>query len=385
MKIIFDRDTLIAAVAPLMGAVSSKNTIAAIEGILMETKGDNTCVLSSYDLEKGMRAVVEARVIDSGSFIVNANKFNQIIRTMPEGELTMEVNDHNVIKITGGRSSFELHAMKGSDFPNLPDLNIDSGIRLKQGDLKNMLVCTAFAVAQNDSRPALNGSLFQIEKDKLTVVSCDGNRLALKEKKCEIQTIAMEEKDLSMRFIVPGKSLVELVKLLDAPEETVSMKVTRKHMILATEHICLFTRLIEEEYVDYERFIPKTSKIFVRISCGEFIRSLERASLVTEDRTMGQTKSPLICQFTDGLLKIKSTSVSGSVYDEICIEKQGEDLDIAFNCKYLLDALRSCDCEKIRLSMTTSLMSMIIEPDGEDSSDSDGTFLFLVLPVRMKE
>lgn len=379
MKLIFDRDTLIAAVTPLMGTVSTKNTIAAVEGILLESKGNNLCVLSSYDLEKGMRTEVEARVEEGGSYILNANKFSAILRTMPEGELTVEINDHNVTKISGGASSFELHALNGKDFPNLPELQLDRGIRLKQGDLKDMIVSTAFAVAQNDSRPALNGALLRVQGNTVTMVSCDGNRMALKEKKCDV--VSIDETEVSVKCIVPGKALNEIVRLLTNAEEPLSVKVTGKHMILKTEKFYLFTRLIEEEYVDYERFIPKTSKVFVNVGCDAFIRSLERAALVTEDRTMGQSKSPLVCTFEENLLKISSESINGKVYDEIVVEKTGEDISIGFNCKYLLDLLRSCDCANLRLALTTPLMGMTVQP-AEDNEDD--TFLFMILPVRMK-
>ena len=242
-----------------------------------------------------------------------------------------------------------------------------------------MITHTAFAVSVNDTRPALNGSFFKIEGGNVTVVSCDGNRLAIKQCHCEMEKINMDEEP-SMKFILPGKSLTELTKLLSDNEETVSVKLGRKHAIFFLNGYFFFTRLIEEEYVDYERYIPKTSRIFVTIACDPFIRSLERASLVTEDRTMGQAKSTLICLFEDDLLKIQSNSVTGSVYDEIPIEKTGEDLKIGFNCRHLLDALRACDVDTIKVSLTTALMSMVIQPAEEDP---DNTFLFLVLPVRM--
>lgn len=378
MKILFNRNELIAAITPAMGVVSSKNTLATIEGILITASGEDSCILSAFDLEKGMRTTVSARVIEPGSYIINANKLSQIIRAMPEGDITIEVNERNVTKISGGRSSFELHALNGEDFPNMPELNIDSGFRLKQGQLRNMITQTAFAVAVNHTKPALNGSLFQIEKDRITVVSCDGNRLAVKKKRCDCETINTET--ISTKFILPGKSLTELTKLLSDGEEPVSIKVGRKHVIFFIDGIFFFTRVIEEEFVDYERYIPTSSKIFVEIQCDPFIRSLERASLVTEDRTMGQAKSTLVCHFEGNLLKIRSNSVTGSVYDEIPITKEGEDLEIGFSCRYLLDALRSCDTDNLRLALTSSLMSMIISPAEEDADD---TFLFLALPVRM--
>ncbi len=381
MKVIFERNALIAAVLPLMGSVSDKNTNVATEGVLISATGSDGCILSAYNMERGMRATLSAQVLEEGSYIVNANKLSQIVRTLPDGDVQIEVNDRCVTKITGGRSVFELHAIRGSEFPNLPDLNIDTGIRLRQGDLKDMIASTFFAMAQDDPRPVMNGSLFEVNGSVLSIVACDGERLALKKKTCEIGTIG-DGLTEPMRFVVPGKSLAELQKLLKDPDAEVMMKVTRKHMILSTKNYLLFTRLIEEEYFDYDRFIPKSSKIYVKINCDDFISSLERAVLVTEDRTMGQTKSPLVCCFKENCLEVSSNSVTGSFYDEIPIEKEGDDLKIGFECRNLLDALRACDCTEIKLALTTALMGMVIEPDNDDT---ENTFLFLVLPVRMQE
>ena len=378
MKIIFDRNRLDAAITPAMGCVSNKNTMASTEGILIETDGDH-CILSAYDLEKGIRINVPAVIEEEGSYIINAGKLNQIIRSMPENDVLIEVDRRNITKITSGKSSFELHALKGEDFPNLPELSVEEGFNIKQGELRSLIVKTLFAVAQNDQRPALNGAFFKIENNTITVVSCDSNRLAVKKKYCEIER---RENSTALKFIIPGKTLGELIKLIDDSEEIITIRPVRKHVIFKIGELFFFSRLIDEEYIDYERFIPKNNKIFVKIHTGEFLKSLERASLVTEDRSMGQTKSALRCSFEDNILSLSSVSVSGSFNDEIITEKEGANIEIGFNCRFLLESMRACETEYVRLSLSTPLMSMIIEPAEKNPEDD---FIYLVLPVKMKD
>lgn len=378
MKIIFDKAELITAVSPAMGSVSNKNTLAPIEGILIESEGSDCCVLSAYDLEKGMRITLPAIVEEGGSFIINAAKLNQMIRIMPESRITIEVDRRGIAKISSGKTSFELHALRGEDFPNLPELSVDGGIPIKQKELKDMITSTMFAVAQNNQRSELNGAFFRIDDKQLTVVACDSNRLAIKSKKLEL--VLSEE--LNRRFIIPGKTLSELVRLLDSPEETMIVKPMRKHCVFKIRELYFFTRLIEQEYIDYDRFIPKNSKIFVTLDDDAFADSLERALLVTDDKNVGQTRSTLKCTFVDDRLELTSASVSSSFFDELPIEMEGEGIVIGFNCRNLLEAVKSCGVERIRLAMSSPLMSMTIAPA---EKEDEGSFLFLVLPVKMKD
>ena len=298
---------------------------------------------------------------------------------MPEDDITIDVDRRNVAKISSGKSLFELHALKGEDFPNLPELSIEEGINIKQGELRSLIVMTLFAVAQNDQRPALNGTFFHIENNTITAVSCDSNRLAVKRKRCEIER---GDDGNVLKFIIPGKTLSELIKLIDDGDDIVTVRPVRKHVVIKIGEIYLFSRLIDEEYIDYERFIPKNNKIFVKTPTDKFKKSLERALLVTEDVKMGQMKSSLRCIFEDDLLKLSSISVSGSFNDEIQIEKEGENIEIGFNCRYLYDSIRCCETEYIKLSMSTPLMSMLIEPVEKNDEDY---FIYLVLPVKMKD
>lgn len=382
MKVIFEKSILLSAIQPALSCVSGKNTIPAIEGINLDCSEEGKCIVTSYDLEKGFRTEIPCDTQKTGNYILNASKLTQIVRAMPSGYLTLEVDANNVTRIYSGKSEFEIYAMNGADFPQLPVLTGDMGFHIQKGVLKNMITKTQFAIAQNDMRPELNGAFFKIEGSKITVVSCDGSKMAIKEQVTDIKRNEEEESSLDMKFIIPGKTLNELLKFLSDSDDTISIRLTRKYVIFRIEGIIFFSRLIENEYIDYLRFLPKSAKTFVKIDCEAFLAALERASLVTEDQTMGQLKSFLRCNFEANMLKISSVSVSGKVYDEVITEKEGEDIMIGFKCRYLLDALRAADSEKLKLSLTSSLMGMTIEPaEPEENSN----FTFLILPLKIKD
>lgn len=379
MKIVFEKQALIEKLAPAMCAVSTKNTFTSIEGVLIETIDEGTCRLSTYDMEKGVCATVGARVLEAGSFIINGHRLFQIVRMMPQETVTIEVSDKLIATITSGKSSFSLHALQGRDFPTLPELSGINNFCLQSGILKRLVSQTAHSIAVQDQRPMLCGGYFEIDDNKITVVACDSYTLA----KCEIVSqIQRPEENLSLSFIVPGKSLNELQKLLSDGEEAVSISLARKHIIFSIGDIVFFSRLIDSEYIDYKRIIPKDHPISVLISRTAFIESLERAALVSEDKSASTGRSYVKCAFEDNLLKISSTSASGNVYDEIACEHEGENIEIGFNCRYLLDSLRAATTENVRLKMISPLMSMTIEPDEFDEQDN---FLYMVLPVKMRD
>lgn len=380
MKIKVDKSVLSEAVAPLMGAVSNKNALAAVEGILITTNGDDGCTLTSFDLEKGYRTKISCKVIESGSYIINGSRLNQIVRAMPEGEITVAVDHKLMVKISGGKSEFELSAIEGADFPTLPEFKSDIKFTVNQGVLRQMIVRTSFAVGQNESRAALNGAYFVFSEESLRIVACDGNRLAIRDQKCKISTVTERKPEVS--FILPGKTLNELLKMLKDENEDVTVTVTRRNGVFEADGLLFFSRLIDGEYLAYNKFIPSSAAIRAEIDTETFIRSLERASLVSEDKTLGQTKSYVKCCFSEGVLMISSVSANGRVYDEIPVEGVENELQIAFNCRYLLDSLRACGTEGVVCEMNSPKSCMIIKP-AVHSDDED--YLYLVLPMLMKE
>ncbi len=378
MKIKFSRPILLDAVGTAMYSVSSKNTIAAVEGILISCEGDKV-VLTSYDLEKGMRIEIDAEIEEPGACLINAQSFYSIIRLMPAGIIELETTDTWRAKISSGSSEFELNGLDPREFPTLPDIVNENSFVIKQGDMKNMIAQTLFAVAQNDARPTFNGAYFRLNGNHITAVGCDSFRLAIREKECELGN---SDDGLDISFIVPGRTLNEVLKLLNEPDETVNISLNRKQVIFRFDkkNLVFFSRLIEGEYIDYERIIPKNSTIFVDIDTETFGSALERASLVTDD-SAGKNKSLARCYFHDNKLEITSVSVNGKVRDEVSTSHTGGEIEIGFNCRYLTEALKASMCDKLRLSLSSPYISMVIEPLESDEKDR---FIFLVLPCKMK-
>ncbi len=379
MKLRFSRPILQEAVSNAMYCVSTKNTITAAEGILISCEGDKA-ILTSYDLEKGMQIEIEAEVEEAGSCIINAQSLNSIIRLLPAGMVELTVNEYFRAKLTCGSAEFELNGLDPRGFPTLPDISSTRGFNIKQGDMKNMILQTLFAVAQNDARATFNGAFFKINGNRITTVGCDSFRLAIRDKVCELENTSDEELDTS--FIVPGRTLSELVKLLSENDENVSIGISRKQVIFRFDKrdTVFFSRLIEGDYIDYERIIPKNSTIFVDVDTESLEGALNRASLVSDD-SAGKNKSLARCRFGGNRLEITSTSVNGKVRDEIVTSHNGEDIEIGFNCRYLTEALKASMCDKLRLSLSSPNISMVIEPLEAEENDK---FTFLVLPCKLK-
>jgi len=381
MKIVFNRQEICNAVAPLMCAVSGKSTLTAVEGILFEAKEDNTCVLTTFDLEKGVRIEITAEVEEPGCYIINAQKFVQTIRVMEGETVTLTVNEKLGAEIVSANSSHKMNALAGADFPEIPRLTSPNGFTVKQSVLRQMLSKVMYAMGVNDQRPVLNGCHFKIAGNTLYLVSCDSFKLA----KCNVTTeidsfTAQGGSDFS--FIIPCKTVNELYRMLDSDEEaTVTVYTSRKNIVFNLDSMVFFSRLIDGDYIDYNRIIVTTHRITVCVDRAVLIGALERAALVTEERIAGSVRSHVKLTVAGDYLKISATSTAGSTYEELYVEHEGDDLVIAFNNRYLIDSLRACTADRIKLSMTSPLSSINIEPCEQDEDKE----LFLLLPVRMKD
>ncbi len=382
MKIKFDRNEMLSTISPAMGFVSTKNTIASIEGLYFNADQDNQkLTVCGYDLEKGIRLIVDCKVEIGGDTIVGAGKLNQILRLMPAGEITLEVTDQNSAKIYSGKSEFEIHTLPGKDYPALPELSGETGFGISQKVLKKLVNQTAFAVAVNDTRNALNSAFFQIQGNHIKVVGCDGFRLAIREADTDMENHNLREEALDFSFMIPGKSLAEMMKLIEDKEEPIKIVFGRKHIIFCMEDRKFFARMTDGEYVNYQRLLQVNHPTHVTLDCDALINALERAALITDERGMGQIRSVVKLRFEDELLKISSSSVAGRVYDEILCEKTGGDVEIGFNCRPLLDTIRACGVEKIHVSVMNATSSMVIQPaENEEKED----FFSLILPVHQK-
>ena len=387
MKIIFNRTQIITAITPLMCAVSGKSTLSTIEGILIEAKMPDTCVFTTFDLEKGVRITVEAKVVEEGKFIINAQKFIQTLRVMNEDEVTLTVDNKLSATIFCGKSSHRMSALMGEDFPSIPELSSDRSFIVGQSVLKKMLGKVSFAMGVNDQRTVLNGTFFKITDDSVMMVSCDSFKLAKCKKNVElVNRNTNGNAHLEYSFIVPIKTVNELIKLLDDDDEALTqIFVTRKHIVFLIGELIFFSRLIDGAYIDYDRIIISNHKISVKANKRELISALERAALVTEEKIAGSVRSYVKLDVAGDILKISAESTIGSTYDEVAVEHEDRDIVIAFNNRYLMDSVRACDGELVTLKMSTPLTSMNIEPCYDEDAEEKSDEIFMLLPVRMKE
>ena len=379
MKITFQKNKLIEAVGYALSSVSTKNTIPSIQGLLFVTLGNDKCVISSFDLEKGTRIIVDAEVHEGGNCIINAQRFAQIIKMMPESSIDLTLNG-DVASVESGKSMFEVWTMPGTEFPSFPELESEYAFTLKQKTLSLMVSQTLYAVSLNNQRPVFTGALFDIDSNKITVVGCDGYRLSVKKTICEM-TNAYE--GLKRRVIIPGKTLSELMRLIGDNDKEITVKLLNKHIIfeIAEKNLVFFSRIIDGEYVDFERLIPKSFNTYVVADKDLRSSAFERASLVSEENTASGAKSYVKLSVKDGMVEISSISANGKVRDEVAAEKDGADIEIGFSCRYLLDCLRACKCEKVRLSLASPLISMLVEPAEENESEK---LTMLVLPIKLR-
>lgn len=383
MKVIFNRNVIINATAPLMCAVA-KTQIPATEGILIDALYPDTCVLTTFDGNKGVRVTIEAVVIEEGKYIVNAQKFNQTIKVMMGDEISLNIDAKLSACITCGKSSHRMTALMPDSFPMIPDLTSDRSFIISQSVVKNMINQVSFAMGINDTRNILNGCYAQIRDDSITLVACDSYKLAKVSKQTTLENKnTNNDAHLNFNFIIPSKTVIELQKMLCDDEESVTqIYITRKNIVFLIGEITFFSRLVDGDYIDYDRIIVKNHKIDVEVDRKELIYALERAALITEERIANSVRSHVKFDLVDGLLKISAVSSAGSTYDELEVNKNGDDLIIAFNNRFLTDSIRACNAEKIKLSLSSPLTSMNIEPlEAEENSEE----IFMLLPVRMKD
>ncbi len=381
MKITVQKNAFLKAFLPTLGTVSNKNTISSIEGVLIETMDDATVRLSTYDMNKGVRATLrEVQIERPGSYIINAQRLSQRVRVLPEDEMTIEVDEKScTCTVSSGKASFSMACMHGEEFPSLPELLTSRGFSLSSGMLKKMIGMVSHSIADQDSRPMLCGAYFHITPDALELVSCDSYTLSKCRRVCEVSYIGSEQQEYG--FIIPGHALPELTKIMsDKDEDAVTVLMTRKHAIFRCDDITFFTRTIDSEYIDYDRLIPKDNDIRVIIDKDQFLSGLERANIIAEEKVQGSGKSYVKINLCDQKMSLTSSSVNGRVDDEIDCVHEGEDLEIGFNCRYLINSIKACDVESLLIKCKGPTQAITIEAV---EKQSDSSFFYMILPVRM--
>lgn len=366
MNIVCDKALLSSAIDGVSKAVTLRSSIPALEGILLKAEGFQL-TLTGYDLEMGITTTIEANVRQAGEIVLSAKLLGDMVRRLPSGEVSIYTNESGNATIKGGVAEFDILAMSASDYPDLPTPGADHTLTIKAGMLRGMIEKTLYAVSQDDKKPAHTGELFAIEEEKLTVVALDGYRLAIVERPVQAEK--------HIRIIIPAKTLTEVNKLLGDDEDDVHISANRRFVVFNSGNYTILSRLIEGEFLNYANVIPNGCKTRVVLETRDFIDTIERASLIITERL----KNPLRILFdASGKVTVRCQTNLGKVVDEFSAQVEGDPVEIGFNNRYLLDALRNARCEKVVLELSGPLSPVKILPEeGED-------FIYLVLPVRFK-
>lgn len=367
MKFSCEKALLQAAISTTSRAVSPKSSIPALEGILLEAGSDLR--LTGYNLETGIRTIVPADIREEGTLVLGARLFGEIVRKLPDDIVTFQ-SENYMVNIKCGMSEFNILGTDPEEFPELPAVEYQNSLILPQSRLKAMISQTLFAVSDNESRPIHTGSLFEVDSEGLTIVSVDGYRLALRH-----ESIDKKEGAETFSFVVPGAALSEVEKICSDVDEPASVTQGARHVMFKVGDTMLVSRRLEGEFLAYRQAIPRNNTIHVEGDTRALLSSIDRVSLIISDKL----KSPLRCVFDSNLLKISTKTAIGDAYDECPLSGDGGGLEIGFNNKYLMDALKAAPADKVRLELTTGVSPCVILPtEGEEN------FLYMVLPVRLK-
>lgn len=365
MKISCGKQQLVDAVLNIQRAVSTKSSVPALEGILIKT-GTNSIELCGYDLELGMTTTIQAQIEEPGNIVLSARLFGDIVKRLPAESVFVSADEKNMTTIKSGTSEYTIVGIPAEEFPELPSVNGETTIQISHDVLKSMIRQTIFAVADSDAKPIHTGTLFELSAETIRLVSVDGYRLAMREEKvsCTGET----------SFVVPGKTLSEVIKLLKDDDTELSIQVGRRHILFNIGSYTVISRLLEGEFLDYKAAIPTafTSELFAKTR--SFIDSVERVSLLITDRL----KSPVRCVFDNEEIKVSCSTTIGRANDSFEAKLNGEHVEMGFNNRYLLDALRNTEGDEVKIQLNGPISPMKVMPREGNS------FLFLVLPVRLK-
>ena len=368
MKFTCEKYLLLVAILTASRAAAAKSPVPLLEGLLLEAEEESVRI-SGYDLKTGIITTVPAQVDEAGGIVLNARLFGEIIRKAPGQYVTISVNARFVTTIISEMSEFEILGSPASDYPELPSVEGLNSFEIGEAMLKKMISRTIFAVSDNESRPIHTGALFETDETALTIVAVDGFRLAL----CREPMENADNQALS--FVVPGTALSEVEKVASDGEGVITVTLAPKHIQFSIGDTILISRRLEGEFLNYKNAIPQTSKHQFTLEKSELISAVERVSLILSDKI----KSPVKCIFGDGIIKMSTASELGKASDECGMDGNGEELEIGFNDKYLIEALKAAPTDEIRLELTSGVTPCIISP-----TDESGSFLYMILPVRLK-
>ena len=364
MKLICSKNNLLNGVQIVSKAVPNKTTMSILECILVDTTGGRI-TLTANDMEMGIETTIEGEIVEKGIIALDAKIFLDIVRKLPDNNITIQTDETYKTTITCEKAKFNIMGKSGEDFSYMPAVEKEEGITISQFTLKEVVRQTIFSISDNDHNKLMSGELFDINGNELKVVSLDGHRIS-------IRKIALKEEYGQKKVVVPGKTLNEISKILSGDtDRDVNIFFTSKQIIFEFDETTVVSRLIEGEYFRIEQMLSSDYETRVRINKKELLSCIDRATLLVKEGD----KKPIIINITDGGMELKINSALGSMNEEIDIAKDGRDLMIGFNPKFLIDALRVIDDEQVDLYMLNPKAPCLIK-------DEEENYIYLILPVN---
>ncbi|MBQ7294585.1 MAG: DNA polymerase III subunit beta [Clostridia bacterium] len=371
MKIQCGSAELAKACMNVQRTVSNKSTIPALEGILLDAK-DGMVSLTGYDLEVGSIAKVEADISSEGKIVLNAKNLCDILRMIPGDTVSIDCDERNISKIKSEETEYSLIGTSADDYPDLPTVNKYTSITLELGTLKDMIKKTIFSVSTSERNPVHTGVKFEISGGKIVLVAVDGARLAIRRENVDFMYDSEDAAEKMLEFVVPAKTLNEILKLGGEDDTQIVIYIGDRHIVFKYKEYEIISRLLEGKFIDYKAAIPMTHSTRIIVPTRSLIECIERTSLIITDKS-----SPVRCVIENGIMKFSSVTAIGTASDKLAADIEGNNLEIGFNNRFVLDALKVCDCDEIKIEMGSSNQPIIITPLEGDS------FFFLILPIRI--
>lgn len=363
MKFVCSKQELIEAVTTVQKAVMPKATLPVLEGIYIEAKDGVKFVGNCFDL--GIEYKINADDIEEGSIVINSRMFGEIVRKLPDEEILVQSKDNFIVIIESGNSYFEIKGFSSEGYPLLPTIEEEKKITISQNSLRDMIRKTIYAISTDENRRILTGSLLEAYEGDFAMVSLDGFRLAI------AKTLIKE--DVHFKAVIPGKNLNEIHKILEQTDKEVKITLSKNQALFEIEKCRIISKLLDGEYMNYKGFIPEQFETVIVTNVNEITRSIERASLITNE----DKRFPVKFIVNDENMMITSNAEVGISKEEIDIKMDGNNMVIGFNPRYLLDSLKVIEDENIVISFSSSIGPSVIKPESGDK------YTFMILPVRM--
>lgn len=368
MKFSCEKILLQNAASTASRAAATKSSIPALEGILLQA--DSQLTISGYNMQTGIRTKLDANITENGSLVLPSRLFNEILRRLPDDIITLNSDNGLNVRLVCGDAAYNIAALSADDYPELPEVEDQYSLHIKQNVLRAMISDTSFAVSADESRPIHTGSLFEISESDLTIVSVDGFRLALRREPLD------NAKGGSFHFVAPGTALNEVEKICADTDDEAIVTLGSRHLLFEAGPTQLICRRLEGDFLDYRAAIPRTNPISVTANTKSLINSIDRVSVVISEKQ----KSPIQCVFDYGKVTMSAKTVSGEARDICPVDGDGGGLTIGFNNRYLMDALKYAPADSVRLELNTNISPCLILP-----TEGEERFLYMVLPVRLKK